>query len=171
MELESYPFVSLLKFGNFVIFKNIYIEASMKNSYWNNNGKYQREYNELKFLVPRMGKATTVAGELLRSVNRLYYDFYNNGMCNNTTGAINFLLEKRIIDQEIHNLVYQYAKEDAVYDGFYKNDPLQISMEEIVNKTIEFILKNPSSLSEVNSEDLFDYTDFCTEDELESCVL
>ena len=51
-----------------------------KNTYWNNNGKYNHEYEILwRRLVPAEGKANTVAGEVLRAVSRLYYRWYNDG--------------------------------------------------------------------------------------------
>lgn len=49
-------------------------------TYWNNEGGYQKEYDELyKKLVPDKGEANTVHGEMLRGVSRLYYDYFNNG--------------------------------------------------------------------------------------------
>lgn len=52
-------------------------------TYWNNRGKYQREYHELhEKLTPRKGKAETPHGELLRTFSNLYYDWFNNGGCN-----------------------------------------------------------------------------------------
>ena len=52
-------------------------------SYWNKNGAYQTEYNELySKLVPDSGEADTIQGELIRSASRLTYDYYNNGNCN-----------------------------------------------------------------------------------------
>lgn len=49
-------------------------------SYWENNGAYQKEYDELfKTLVPETGSAETIAGEMVRGVSRLYYDYFNNG--------------------------------------------------------------------------------------------
>ena len=52
----------------------------MENTYWNNNGKHQNEYEELwARLVPAQGKANTAAGEALRAVSRLYYRWYNDG--------------------------------------------------------------------------------------------
>lgn len=52
-------------------------------SYWNENGKYQAEYNELyEALVPAMGQAKNLFGEVIRAASRLGYDYYNNGNCN-----------------------------------------------------------------------------------------
>jgi len=53
------------------------------NSYWNNTGAYQEENDRLwSELVPAQGSANSVHGELIRAVNRLFYEFCNNGNCN-----------------------------------------------------------------------------------------
>jgi len=59
------------------------------NTYWANNGKYQDYQNEMWELIPSNGevkikdnKDLETALENLRQINRLYYDFYNNGCCN-----------------------------------------------------------------------------------------
>jgi hypothetical protein len=50
------------------------------NSYWEENGVYQAEYEKLfDELVPGYGSARTINGELIRCVNRLFYDYCNNG--------------------------------------------------------------------------------------------
>ncbi len=52
-------------------------------TYWNNEGAYQKEYDELyKKLVPKSAEAETINGELIRIASRFYYDYYNNGNCN-----------------------------------------------------------------------------------------
>lgn len=49
-------------------------------SYWNNNGAYQKEGDELyEKLVPAEGAAETLHGELIRGINRLFYEYCNNG--------------------------------------------------------------------------------------------
>jgi hypothetical protein len=59
--------------------------------YWRgDNTHYQDVWNQL---VPASGPAPTLEGELLRSASRLYYDWYNNGFGNNTSGAANFLAQ------------------------------------------------------------------------------
>lgn len=55
----------------------------MKNTYWNNRGKYQSEFDSLyEKLVPEIGIAPTENGELLRQASNLYYEYYNNGNMN-----------------------------------------------------------------------------------------
>ena len=49
-------------------------------TYWNNEGSYQKESDELwEQLVPREGEADTVNGELIRIAHRLYHEYCNNG--------------------------------------------------------------------------------------------
>jgi hypothetical protein len=58
-------------------------------TYWNNNGKFQKEYEKLyEQLVPKEGEAPTQEGELLRCISQFYYDRYNNGHCNNMSYAM-----------------------------------------------------------------------------------
>lgn len=52
-------------------------------SYWNNEGAYEKETNELyEKLVPLEGEAETVNGELIRIAHRLYHEYCNNGNMN-----------------------------------------------------------------------------------------
>lgn len=50
-----------------------------EKTYWCDNGKYQKEYDELLVLVPASGMAGTTNGEALRCLSNIYYDAYNNG--------------------------------------------------------------------------------------------
>jgi hypothetical protein len=52
-------------------------------SYWDNTGKYQKEYDRLwKEQVPSSGESGTLEGELIRAIGRLFYEYCNNGNCN-----------------------------------------------------------------------------------------
>ena len=129
----------------------------MKNIYWHNAGKYQADYGRLcDELIPGMGAADTVAGEILRSVTRLAYDLYNNGMGNNTSGAVNFLLAKGVVDHETHATIYEYTR-GMLYDGRYEGDALQVAIERTIDFAVEFILAHPGLTTTANGEDMFDY--------------
>ena len=130
----------------------------MQSTYWNNQGTHQADYNRLVELMPMMGKSDTVAGELIRAVSKLGYDFYNNGMGNNTSGAVNFLDAKGAIDRRTHSTIYDYTR-GALYDGRYDGDSLQVAMESMVDQTVEFILANPELETQANTEDMFDYSE------------
>lgn len=52
-------------------------------SYWDDNGAYTAEYNKLYHeLVPHVGSAATLKGELVRAISKLVYEHCNNGNCN-----------------------------------------------------------------------------------------
>lgn len=139
----------------------------MENTYWNHKGKYQEQYDRMSDeLIPASGNCETVAGELMRSVGRLGYDFYNNGMCNNTSGAANFLFEKGAIQDGTYRTIYDYTR-GHLYNGNYNGDGLQLAIESAVDQTVEFILNNPQLMTMENTEDMFDYEEemqhFCEE--------
>lgn len=64
------------------------------SKYWSNEGERQAEFTALtEELMPAVGAAATFGGEVIRAVNRLYYEAFNNGWGNNVSGALNFLRE------------------------------------------------------------------------------
>lgn len=139
----------------------------MQNTYWNEKGRYQAEYARLcEELIPVMGAADTVAGEMLRSATRLAYDLYNNGMGNNTSGAVNYLFANGVIDAATHATIYEYTR-GQLYDGHYEGDALQVAIERMIDLTVEHILERPELIEQKNTEDQFDYQepeqDFCEE--------
>ncbi|HEC86934.1 MAG TPA: hypothetical protein ENI49_03585 [Thermoplasmatales archaeon] len=100
----------------------------MKKTYWESNGKYQKEYDKLyKKLVPDSGKAKTTDGELLRCMTRIYYEAYNNGWCNDKTYEIEYINSYRW---------------DAHLDiNVYEKMPFN-ELEKAMNIVIEFLLKD-----------------------------
>ena len=56
---------------------------SKTGAYWDNEGKYQEQYNAAwKALIPIEGEAEDGLPEALRAISRIGYDYYNNGFCN-----------------------------------------------------------------------------------------
>lgn len=51
-------------------------------TYWNSDGKLQVESEILSELIPSTGEAEIDVLNLVRTMNNLYYDLYNNGLCN-----------------------------------------------------------------------------------------
>ena len=138
-----------------------------EQNYWNRTGKYQAELDHMvEMFVPMSGKCDTVAGELIRAASRLGYDFYNNGMGNNTSGAVNYLSEKGAIDSRVYDDIHGYTR-GRLYNGRYGDDRLHRAMVLCVDQTIEFILNNPELKTEPNADDMFDFEEeeerFCEE--------
>ena len=125
-------------------------------TYWAHNGAHQATYDRLVEAMPASGKCDTLAGELIRSASRLGYDFYNNGMGNNTSGAVNFLLARGAIDKETHATIYEYTRGRG-YSGRYNGDALQVAIERMVDMTCEYIERNPQFETLPNTEDMFDF--------------
>jgi len=130
----------------------------MEDIYWNHQGRLQREFDELIKLMPASGAADTVAGELIRAANRLAYDFYNNGMGNNTSGAVNFLRRHGAISPGVYGTIYEYTR-GRVYEGHYEGDALQRSMELMIDQVVEMIVRNPQLITISNDDDIFNYQD------------
>lgn len=66
--------------NNKLKFKQKYTKKG--KSYWNSNGVYQEEFNKFLEKMPEMDKADTLNIELIRCINNLSYEYYNNGNCN-----------------------------------------------------------------------------------------
>lgn len=110
----------------------------MSNTYWSSNGKYQEWYQaNYSNLVPDNSAAPTLAGEMLRAACRLYYDYYNNGMCNNTSGAAKFLVHYDIrcdlgVAEELHDIALESNT------GSYTLVELSRQLEAVFDAVIEF---------------------------------
>jgi hypothetical protein len=80
--------------------------------YWNEQGRYQQEYNAYwKALVPNTGEAATTEGEALRAISRIYYDIYNNGGCN--------ILESEEVYDDDGNYECDEHSISSFYDSFF----------------------------------------------------
>lgn len=138
----------------------------MENTYWNTKGAMQAEYDTFVELVPCHGDADTLAGELVRACTRLAYDLYNNGMGNNTSGAVNMLHSKGVITTEQWSTIEPYTR-GRLYDGNYSGDKLQCAIEDAITCTMQHLVNNPALLTQANTESMFDYEDeeqhFCEE--------
>lgn len=126
---------------------------------------FERIWEEL---VPREGKCDTVAGEMVRAAGRLRYDFYNNGMGNNTSGALKFLREKSAIDRELFEYVLPYTT-GRTYQGNYDGDFFHVAIDRIVEMTTKMVTFNPQLMTMENTEDMFDYSDEDNSDLDEEC--
>ena len=63
--------------------KDTQVKDQPWGSYWDNEGKYQQEYDAAwKALIPASGEAGDGLPEALRAISRVGYDYYNNGFCN-----------------------------------------------------------------------------------------
>ena len=129
----------------------------MENTYYSGKGTYQADYVRLVELMPGSGNADTLAGELIRCVSKLGHELYNNGMGNNSSGAVNMLRSKGAIDAATHATIYPLTR-GAIYNGGYNGDSFQLAVESAIDQTIEFIVAG-SATTTLNTEDMFTYED------------
>lgn len=127
--------------------------------YWNQAGKYQDEYNQLfTSLVPSMGECETVGGEVIRAVSKIYYDAFNNGFCNNTSGPLNYLED--VLDYKDFACVYNVLRFYVNTGGYVNiNEDIQEALDKMVDLAVEFNINNPEKALDVNDVDMLDYTD------------
>lgn len=126
-----------------------------EDTYWNNKGLYQVWYDEnFNKLVPSSGKADTLSGELLRAISKVYYDSYNNGNMNNTSGPVNFLLKySNLFSPEIVNYIRELYLVCNCSCGQLKDNEL----ERVTNAVIEYAQNEKNTAS--NVFDMYDYED------------
>lgn len=83
------------------------LETKNGKSYWNDNGKYQKEYQKICTLIPAEGECKNKNLEIFRCLNNLAYDLYNNGACNWNESS--WLLEYRLFLRKNGFTVYKSA--------------------------------------------------------------
>ena len=120
-------------------------------SYWNKNGKYQKQADILDRLIPDEGLAQDTRGELFRRASNLYYELYNNGGSNmvyddfDDDGDINALKTIGVELPTLRKHIEQYMIEDD--DGNHIGDDEKyfnqsmVEMDIAMDKVIEYIIR------------------------------
>jgi hypothetical protein len=126
------------------------------SKYWNQQGRYQTEQMELtKLLVPATGPAPTVAGEILRAANRLYYDGSNNGFANNCSGEVAYLYAHLLPYCEQVRDALNYIAPMANCGGFGSiSERASEALDTIIDCAVEAITAYPALTKRANCTDL-----------------
>lgn len=108
-------------------------------------------------LVPTSGKAATVAGEIVRAINRIAYRNYNDGdhigvgygreTCN---PAARYLAAK--CDREVTSLI------SAIW-GIENDKAYDLILAQLEAAVIGYLEQHPDLKAVENHEDMFDYRD------------
>lgn len=122
------------------------------------NGFYTQTLVEKKIeemferLVPFSGSCKTVAGEIVRALNKIVYRFYNDGDCigvdygNETcNAAARYLMKNTNFD------VYRVIKE------MWSNNYSDEEINELENYVYEFLINHKELETTPNNEDFYDY--------------
>lgn len=134
-------------------------------TYWNKSGSHQELYDELfNRLIPLDGFCPTLFGEYLRAISKIYYDGYNNGFCNNTSGPYNFLV-KEFGMLEVYPDFEKLST--IVNSGYSRHMTAEIAtvLEDSVNIIVEYILENEDI--DLNMLDMWNYSDPTNYDEID----
>lgn len=129
-------------------------------TYWHSNGMYQADYEVLaqKLLLGK-SNAGTIEGEMLRAVTKLYYDYWNNGMCNNTSGPAKFLLKMN--DEYFLNVGYALKQ---VYQECNTGNYTPVSLGEPLEEIFDSVVKHVSSVNGKYTETTLNMNDFADPD-------
>lgn len=132
----------------------------MSGKYWSNKGNYQEladeQYNEL---VPSSGRCETVAGELVRSVSKIYYDAFNNGFCNNTSGPLNYLIEYLPNHNKEVRDAFNYLKRFVNGGREELNfDEAGIHLDNLVD-SVTLQVRDDETLKRINGIDMYDLSE------------
>jgi len=127
-------------------------------SYWGETGKYQNEYETLyEELVPESGKSFTVEGEMMRAVSKIYYDLFNNGGCNNTSGAVNFLAQFEELKIPAQIRMFSASAAICEYMSGYTDDHY-VAADQMVDGVMSYIISKEGEYTE-NDKDMYDFSD------------
>jgi len=119
------------------------------SSFWNGNHELSEEQERLaKDYMPPMGAAETLEAELFRASNRLLYDYFCNGWCNNKTAELEFLKAYGFFTSlTVENLV----EETPLYGREWVEEHLDSEHARV----IENLLENENDQTEID----FDFMD------------
>jgi len=120
-----------------------------EQSYWGQNGKYQKEADVLQKLVPAEGASPDLSVDLFRRASNLYYEIFNNGG-GNLEGEGQDIEVKRFesegFDLPIVNLLIEQLNEyddqgEFVGDRDKYFEGAQDEMDRLMDQVIEQIME------------------------------
>lgn len=137
-------------------------EIAKAHYYKTPNGRLDKLHDEL---VPSLGKAETVAGEIVRAASRLNYRFYNDGdriavdygneTCNSSARYLIEELEKTEAGKDISDELINLWEEPYISDNKY-----EYKLQSVIADISEYVETNPHLREAINNKDSRDdYSD------------
>lgn len=110
---------------------------TVKNTYWNHEGRHQAAVVQLNKLIPVEGSVPSAQGknkalEKFRIASNCYYDLYNNGLCNRARSfarIFGFAANNyRNTDGKLSDVVYEKAEYaiDKIIEAAAKEQGIEI---------------------------------------------
>lgn len=132
--------------------------TTQRISYWDCNATHSKWLEEnYPLLVKDSGASDTVEGELIRAVSRLNYDWGNNGMCNNTSGACNFIKEVMDFTDEEQNAFNEVSSQCNAGGYTYYNLIEHITV--VSDAVIKYVISRNGNYEPLIEGDMFTYAD------------
>lgn len=137
------------------------------SKYWNKVGQFQAEYNNLYGkLVPPVGNSDTVHGECLRAVSKIYYECFNNGFCNNVSGAAVFLSKTVPGASDLLTRELMLHTTGYTLSGKSEENMIHPLLDSLVDTVVSFVLTTENA---PNTVDMYDLELEEYQDEMEIC--
>lgn len=114
----------------------------MEKIYWNEQGKYQSEYDELDKIIVSFGKTDNKYVNILLVVLNIYYDVYNNNSFN-LENYINDIEKYLVHFNDLYRCDFKCNKESLLRK--LKNKK---TLESIMDRTIEILRDKDLSFTE-----------------------
>jgi hypothetical protein len=133
--------------------------TTQRISYWDRNATYSKWLEEnFESLVKPSGPSDTVEGELIRAVSKLNHDWGNNGMCNNTSGACNFIAE--VIDfTDAERSAWDEVYSECNTGGYSEHGKLLDHITTISDAVIKYVISRNNNYEPLVEGDMFDFAD------------
>lgn len=120
------------------------------------NDRVEKEISEMsEKLVPRSGKANTVAGEILRAINRIGYRKYNDGDHigvgygkETVNPAARYLMKN--CNDKVKNIITKIW-------GIQEEDDYDKELDKLKFEVLIYLISNPELKTTENMEDMWDY--------------
>ena len=113
-------------------------------NFWDQDHPRFKEWQSLNSLIPEEGYAETIHGELVRGVNRIMYDMYNNGGGN---------MIEEVAQSEFDYYFYDSEIDEEVFDhDAYEND-IENELDEYYEEIFDF-LKTTGIKAEAEARDM-----------------
>lgn len=105
----------------------------MSKNYWNKNGENQKDYAEIRKLVPGIGYTNNKFLDLFITASKLYYDVYNNGGYNIRSNYLDDI--KEYIEPFSDNIktIHFNLSENTIIRNIKNKEKLELFFDEVID--------------------------------------
>jgi len=131
----------------------------MEPNFWKGDHPNNHLVKEFEPLMPPSGAADTLEGELYRAAIRLVYDCYNNGFCNDNSGALEFLVEHDLVTVRQYQALEPYMWGARFRENIFENATLLEAVNAVCDRVLCHIRDKAGDYTQTSGEvDMWDWT-------------